>query len=133
MSLVIPTVGKNKIMSLAFNKTAQADLVLHLYANNLTPTIGTVLTDLTEASGGGYSSVTLGGTSWTISSTAPVVASHIQTTFSFANAIGDIYGYFITVGGTDLLWVEKFTNGPYNISSASDKVRFTPSITFGDN
>jgi hypothetical protein len=44
---------------------------------------------------------------------------------------GNIYGYFIatsTDGTGKLLFVEQFTNGPYNIQQNGDEIKITPSI-----
>ena len=95
MTLVVPNSADLQMLRYVFNRST----TLHLYSNNLTPSKTTVLSDITEASGSGYSAISLTGSSWTF-------ATYAQQTFTITGAI-TIYGYYIT--STDgLLYVEKF-------------------------
>ena len=52
--------------SFMLNKTASANLKLHLYTNNHTPAAGDTLSSYTECTDSGYAAVTLTGSNWTI-------------------------------------------------------------------
>ena len=103
MTLVVPNSADLQMLRYVFNRST----TLHLYSNNLTPSKTTVLSDITEASGSGYSAISLTGSSWTFATNTGInQASYAQQTFTITGAI-TIYGYYIT--STDgLLYVEKF-------------------------
>lgn len=128
MALVVPDEGENRLLELAVNKTAQADLVLHLFSNALNPPgEANVLADFTEVTGGGYGSKTLTGATWTV---AASLASYPEQVFTFTSVPGvaTVYGYYIT-HGTKVVWAENLPGAPFTILTAGDEVRVTPQFT----
>src|SRR5687768_10807464 len=130
MALVFPDVGENLALEMITNKTAAQNLVLRLYTNNVTPGESDTAGTYTEASGGGYSAITLTGSSWGAASAGSI--AYAQQTFTFSSVPGTatMYGYFVTqaTSGT-LLYAERFTGAPFTIANAGDQVKITPTIT----
>lgn len=127
MALLVPDEGENRLLELAVNKTAQADLVLHLFSNNVTIAEASVLADFTEVTGGGYASKSLTGATWAV---AASLASYVEQVFTFTSVPGvaTVYGYYIT-HGTKVLWAENLPGAPFTILTAGDEVRVTPQFT----
>lgn len=105
-------------------------LVIHLYSNNIIPTETDVVANYTEVVGGGYSSIGLTAGSWITIPGTPTSAEHTEVTFTFNAAVGNVYGYYVTrVTGLELMWAERFSNGPFNIQTSGDEIRVTPRLT----
>jgi len=127
MSLLVPNVGEVKMLEKALNKVAADDVKIHLYSSDTTPgeddTVAsyTLITDPVA--------ITLTGASWTIATlTGTTTAEYAQQTFTFAGA-ATVYGYAVTDNGeTNLLWAERFTDGPYTIPSGGGSIKITPKI-----
>jgi hypothetical protein len=134
MALVMPNQGEAIALEALVNKTAPETLELRLFTNNYTPINSTDETDVTEASGSGYSAKTLTGGSWTVTPGSPSSAAYAQQTFTFSGALGNVYGYYITQATSDkLVWAERFSNGPYNVQNVGDEIKVTPTITLQSN
>lgn len=135
LTLQVPDEGEQRMLELVVNKTAQANLTLHLYSNNVTPGDTNVLADFTECTGGGYASVTLTGASWTVTAGTgtPASASYAEQTFTWTSVPGvtTVYGYFVK-NGTKVLWAERLPAAPFTIAAAGDNVKITPVITLKD-
>jgi hypothetical protein len=130
MSLVVPNVGEVTALSYLVGKTTTTEnLVLGLYTNNVTPGESDTAGTYTEASGFGYSAITLTGASWTITPGAPTTASYPQQTFTFTGAAGNMYGYYLRrASSLDLVYAERFSDGPYNVVNNGDTVKVTATI-----
>lgn len=135
MTLRIPNLGEDRILGMALGKyTQEASLTLKLFSNNITPGETDTAGTFTEPTGTyGYSAKTLSNASWTITQGTPTLAAYAQQEWTFTGAQGNVYGYFI-VGTTsgNLLWAERFSDGPYNVTANGDKIRVTPRITLQD-
>jgi len=131
MSLTVVDQAEAIILKLITNKlTTTEDLVLRLFTNNLTVAETNTESSVTEASGNGYSAITLTGASWTVSGTAPTQIAYAQQTFTFTGALGNVYGYYLTQASSGkMIVVEKFSDGPYNIQNNGDTIKITPQIT----
>lgn len=131
MSLVLVNGGESIMLQYLTNKIASSqDLVLRLYTNDKTPAETDVVGDYTEATGSGYSAITLTGASWTVSGTAPTSIGYAQQTFTFTGALGNVYGYYVTrASGGELLWAERFAGAPFNIANNGDQIKITPAFT----
>lgn len=132
MALLVPNTGEVIALQYLVNKAAPENLVLHLYKNNITPAEADVAGTYTEATFTGYTAITLTGASWTVTGGAPSSASYAQQTFSSSagSQNQDIYGYYLTrLGSADLVYAERFSDGPYNIANNGDAIRVTPTIT----
>jgi len=130
MTLLVPNAAEVIIMENFLNKSAPQDLVLKLYGSDTTPSETDTNASYTEISGGGYAAITLTPANWVVTPGSPTAAVYPEQTFSFSSAVGNIYGYYVVqaVSG-DLLWAERFTNGPFNIQNNGDEIRVTLSIT----
>jgi len=130
MTLLVPNAAEVIIMENFLNKTAPQDLVIKLYSSDTTPAETDTVATYTETSGGGYSDETLVAANWTVTPGAPTSASYPEVVFAFTGAAGNIYGYYIVqaVSG-DLVWAERFTNGPFNVQNNGDEIKVTPNIT----
>jgi hypothetical protein len=133
MALVVTTAGQLDLAKYYVNLSAPQDLVLHLYTNNYMPGQSSALGSFVEASGGGYDSIILSGSDWTISSGEQVEAVCKQQVFTCdGSAQGQsCYGYFVTrsASGT-IAHAERFPNGPYSFANDGDQIKITPKIEF---
>ena len=72
---------------------------LHLFCNNYTPVRGMTPSSFTEASGGGYSAITLAAANWTEETgNTPRDIKQASQTFTFTGALTTnttIYGYYV--------------------------------------
>lgn len=127
MSVVITNTGKQTALEYFVGKnTTPESLILKLYSNNYVPTVDDDVSSYTEASGGNYLSRSLVPSNWTIDAG---VASYPQQTWIFTGSAGSIYGYYVVTASNDLMFAEKFPNGPYTISTSGDIIRVTLSLT----
>jgi|GEM_PF-6256373 len=81
-----------------------------------------------EQTGANYSRLSLAQASWTITDD---LAEYPQQTFEAGAAWGKVYGYFIAASADDsgpLLWVETFSDGPYDIQNQGDLIKITPKV-----
>jgi hypothetical protein len=133
MALVVPNGGEVIALSYLVNKVATPEnLVLCLYKSNTTPGETDVLGTYTEADFTGYSRITLTGASWTVTGGAPSSASYAEQTFTSTagSQNQDVYGYYLKRLGTgDLVYAERFSDGPYHIANNGDAIKVTPAIT----
>lgn len=130
MSLLFPQQGEVHALGCLVNKTAPSDLTLRLYTNNHTPAATDTESAFTEASGNGYSAISLTGASWSTTAANPSHADYAQQTFTFTGALGNVYGYYLTRNSDGhLIWAEKFSDGPYNIQNNGDTIKVTPVVT----
>jgi len=129
MALLLPNQGEGIALEALINKTAPQNLVLRLYKSNTTPGETDTEATYTEADFTGYSALTLTGGSWT---TGTGTVSYAQQTFtsSAGSQNQDVYGYYLTqVTSGKLVWVERFSDGPYNIVNNGDEIKVTPTIS----
>jgi hypothetical protein len=132
MPLVLVNNGEVVALSLLVNKvTTTRDLVLRLFATNVTPAETDTAGTYTEATGGGYANKTLTGASWTVTGGAPSTASYAQQDYTFTGPLttnGTVYGYYMTrVTDLDLILAETFTS--FTPTNNGDKILLTPQIT----
>lgn len=131
MALLVPNNGEGDALQYFVNRATPENLVLRLYTNNVTPGETDVAATYTEASGFGYSAVTLTGASWGAPSEgAPSSIAFAQQTFTFTGALGNVYGYYLTRATSGrIAYAERFSDGPYNIVNNGDQIKITPTIT----
>ena len=97
MALVCPDLyGEILLLQYIVGLVEAGNPVLHLYANDVTPSDSTVVGDLIEATSSGYAAITLVSSNWTTTQTAGVTtAVYSERTFSFGtDAV--CYGYYVT-------------------------------------
>ena len=130
MALLVPNQSEEIMLEAFLNKTAPQDLVLRLYSSNTTPAESDTEATYTEVTGGGYSGSNLTAASWTVTQGNPTTAAYPEVTFTFTGSVGNVYGYYVTqVTSGFLMWAERFTSGPFNISNNGDQIKITPQIT----
>ena len=130
MSLLVGDASEGIMLNYILNRDTPEDLVIKLYGNNYTPIEGDLVGNYTEISGGGYSSVTFTPANWAIVSGDPTVATYPRITWTFTGPAGNVYGYYIVrATGGELMWAERFSNGPYNMQNPGDEIGFDPQIT----
>jgi len=129
VALLVPNVGEDRCLKAILNHTPPQDLVIKLYTSNTTPAEGDIASTYAEASGFGYVSKTLAGSSWTVTPGDPTAATFAQQTWTFTGALGQVFGYHVvqTTSGI-LMWAERFTDGPYAINNNGDQILITPRI-----
>lgn len=137
MSLLVPNTAEVILLGIMLNKITTdgsspvigGNRILRLFKNDVTPTVSTVLGDLTESTETGYAAVTLLGGSWTITTTSLITtAAYAKQTFTF-DVAATVYGYYITATtGGELLAVERFSDGPKTLPSDGGNVGVTPRI-----
>ena len=130
MPLIVPNSAEVFILRYVTNSAVPEDLDIRLYVNDLNPDESVVVGNFIEANGGDYAKIELNSTLWIVTPGEPTVAEHPQVSWTFTGAVGSVYGYYITRRTTgDLVWAERFTNGPYNVANANDQIRVTPRLT----
>lgn len=131
MTILVPNTGEVIALSYLVNKSVPENLVYRLFATNITPAETDTAGTYTEAAGGGYSAITLTGSSWTVTGGAPSTASYAQQTYTFTGVLTTnttIYGYYVTRATTgDLVLAETFTS--FTPATNGDNIKLTPQIT----
>lgn len=132
MALVFGNAAEGISLAYMVNKAVPEDLVLRLYRNDVTPGETDTLATYQEATFSGYSAITLTGSSWVIVEGGPSQATYDRQSFtSDADQSAQlIYGYYFTRAVTgDYVTAERFSDGPYTIANAGDRIRVTSALT----
>lgn len=108
-------------------KNSDRPMTLRLYVNNRTPEDGDGLNNYLEADGAGYGSKDLEPGQWTIEARGIARAIYPELAFTFTEELGRVYGYFIT-RGDDLMWAERFPNGPFEVKRWGDEITLAVSV-----
>jgi len=102
-----------------------------LYKNNVTPTVGSVLSDFTPADFGGYAGLTsmTGAAVADDGTTATMTWDPVVFTCD-GSAAGDVYGYYVrNVTQNYLAWAELDPAGPVNLSVNGQTYTVVPKLT----
>ena len=133
MALVVPNASEVIMLNYILNIDAPENISIRLYANNVIPDENSTIATFVEVANGlGYTNggISLTPGSWSVISGNPSQAEHTEVTWTFTGAAGNIYGYYITRDtGGELMWAERFTNGPFNITTNGDEIKITPRLT----
>ena len=126
-------VGKILLLRYMLNNTTPGNVQLHLYKNDLTPSSSDTLDMYVESTADGYSAVALDRASWTFAtSSGTSTAVYARQTFSYSTS-ETVYGYYLTNenfgGGQELIWAERFSDGPYVITGLGGTVDIDPEIS----
>ena len=123
--------GENNVLNTYLKGVARGDLYLALYTDASEPAEAITLATITELPEGvnGYDRIALDDGDWTVVND---VATNVQKTFTAAGGDwGNVYGYFIcnVITGVvgKVLFVESFSDGPYNVLNGLS-VLVTPAI-----
>lgn len=133
MALLVPDVGEVKLLDAALGRVAAENLLLKLYATNVTPAEGDTAGSYTEAAGGGYAAKTLTAGSWgaAATSTGTTSSAYAQQTFTFTGALTTnpaIYGYYVVGATSGVLYWAELLAAPFTPASNGDQVLVTPRI-----
>lgn len=129
---MIADLGELEILAYAVNAAQPGDLVLRLFANDWVPTADDDASRYAEVRGGGYAAVPLRGQDWQLDA-ALRAAVHPEVTFAFSAALGAVYGYYVTRAGSgEPRWAERFTDGPYRVARAGDRLTVVPGLALKD-
>lgn len=131
MALVVPDVmGEILLLQYIIGLVNADNPVLHLYANDVTPSDSTVIGDLTQVAGStGYTPITLLSQNWTTTQTGGVTtAVYSEQTFAFTTD-ATAYGYYVTNGSNQLLWLERFSGAPFDIPDGGGTISITTKLT----
>lgn len=131
MALVCPDVwGEILLLQYIVGMVNADNPVLHLYANDITPSDTTVKSDLTEVAGStGYTPITLLSANWTTVQTGGVTtAVYSEQTFTFTTD-ATAYGYFVTNQSNQLLWLERFSGAPFDIPDGGGTISVTTKLS----
>lgn len=134
MALLVSNTAEGRMIRMIVNATTaqNENLSMRLFKSNTTPTSTMTLADYTEATFTGYSAVTATSGSWTINEGAPTSATQASaTTFTCTAATSEaIYGYYLSqITSSQLMWSERFSDGPYTLTNNGDKIILTPQLT----
>lgn len=131
MALVVPD-QKGEILLLQYivGMVNADNPVLHLYANDITPSDSSVIADLTEVSTStGYRAITLLSQNWTTTQSGGVTtAVYSERTFAFTTD-ATAYGYYVTNESNELLWLERFSGAPFDIPDGGGTISITSKLT----
>lgn len=130
MALVCPDVwGEILLLQYIVGMVNADNPVLHLYANDVTPSDSTVKADLTEVAAAGYAPITLLSSNWTTTQAGGITtAVYSEETFTFTTD-ATAYGYYITDQSDRLLWLERFSGAPFDIPDGGGTISVTTKLT----
>jgi hypothetical protein len=127
--LVVPDEGEIRMLKYIVNNATPADLTLRLFTTNIPPDENTTIGMIAEAAAAGYSPVTLSGANWTFATVNNVTtASYPAQTFNISGSLS-AYGYYITLGTSALMWIERFPNAPFVLPVSGGTITVTPRIS----
>lgn len=126
MPLIIPTISDELFLDFIFGKkTPSSTQTLKLFKNDYVPTKNSTLNDLVEADFGGYNGITLYDYNWTVDTLSGITSANYPDQTFMIEEISVIYGYYVTAeidSDEYLFWVERFSDGPYELPPAGGSV-----------
>lgn len=133
--IVIPNASAATLLQIVLNKDAAEELDIKVYKNDVTPTYATALADFTEADFTGYAAVQLDSANYTVTVGAgdgdPATGAYAAVAFTSTadQTSQDCYGYYVVRRTTgDLLFCERFSDGPYSITNNGDGFNISQNI-----
>lgn len=137
MALVVPNASEVLMLEYILKQEAPQALTVRLYTDDITPDETTTEANLTEVVGNGYAPILLTGANWTINPGNPSegvydavgLGGSEPVVFTFTGAAGNIYGYYVTRSDGSLMWAERFTGAPFNVTVPGSEIRITLRFT----
>lgn len=135
--IVVPNTGDILMLKYILNALAQdgnsppsgGERALKLFTNNVNPSKSLELDDLIESTAAGYAAITLTGVSWTFGTSSGGTNSAVyeEQVFNFTTGV-TAYGYYVTTteATPQILFAERFTDGPYPLISSGGQISVTP-------
>ena len=132
--MVCPDAGKTLFLAILFGIGSRnaGNCTLHAYANDYTPDDDSITSSFTEASFGGYSSISITPSNWG----SPLIVSHVAesdwtgppTWSCTSGSPQDIYGWYLTDDLTGTTMLAQRFDAPRNMipgwSESIDPFRF---------
>jgi hypothetical protein len=133
-TLTVPNGGEVLMLNAATGKTNATAWTLRLYCV-ISPALGnaTVVGDLTEASGGGYSAIALTAANWVTTGGSPTSTAYPEQTFTFTGPLTTnltVLGYYITNAAGALVYAEAL-GASFVPTNNGDTIKITPVLTLG--
>lgn len=129
MSQAVPSSSRGRMLALIVNAAQPENLVLKLFTNDIVPRDDDDNLSYAEASGFGYSPITLDGQEWKGEKGPPVSIQYAKQVFSFTGPLGKLYGYYLVQEkSAKLMWAERFADGPYHVVYAGSKIEVKPRL-----
>ena len=131
MALLFVNQGEDIALNIVTKKSTQEELDLILYTAPTTSP-GETLTEsgVTEATFTGYTTESLTASNWVLDPGVDISYPKVTFTSSAGSQNQDVYGYAVIQRTSGkLMYVEEFTDGPYNIANDGDKIEVTLVIT----
>jgi hypothetical protein len=129
MSFLVPNAAEIRMLKFITGNDSPGTHVLRLYVNDHTPTDDDTVSDYTEASGLGYSSINLSTGGWNYATDVEGVSTATYgsvLTFSFSGGPVILYGYYVTDGSGFLLWAQRFSVASITIPAGGGDLDITP-------
>jgi hypothetical protein len=134
MTLVVPNSGEVILLDAAIGKIPATVWTLRLYTViEFALSSGTIVSYLTEASGGGYAAIPLTAANWTTLPGSPTSTSYPKQTFTFTGPLTtnqNVLGYYITQADGSLIYVEPLA-ATFTPATSGDTLDITPILTLG--
>lgn len=130
MPLVVPDGGERKMLEYIVNKSAPTDLTLRIYVNDVDLlSEGFSSTSFTEASATGYVGAALPGANWIVATTSGISTATYATTVTFNFSTSqDLYGYYVTNAGGQVMWAEEFPSAPFRLPAGGGQIVVRPQV-----
>lgn len=132
MALVICTAGQIKLLTLMLKTALDVDesFTLHLYQNDVAPSISSNAGTFTECDFTGYNSLTLTRSGWATPTTVSTAAqsSYAGPSWTCTGGSNTIYGAYVLDGSNNLVWAERFPIA--KVVSSGDVLDYTPVFAF---
>lgn len=123
-----PNVGEVLLLRYMLNNLSSDNARLHLFTNNITPGENDVLTDYTEATAPGYSSISLSGPTWTFTTlSGTTTATYPVQTFTMSTST-TIRGFYLTNNASTSLIMGESFDSAINLPSGGGQIQIDPSI-----
>lgn len=101
-------------------------VIVHLYVNDYSPDPTTSLADLEEMpEKGGYHPVGIPSSAWAMADALPIARYDAGVRFAFTEAVGMVYGYFLTTRNGEYIGAERADRFPLDIH-AFDGIEIIP-------
>ena len=124
MAFTIPRSAQALMLGMILNKVPRDDLIVRLYTNDKKPSYDDTRESYDEVSSMVYDPIHLDASRWLITEEPKTEATYAEQSFTFSGEAGKVYGYYVTLDDSgDLLWAERFDDGPYNILNEGDQIR----------
>jgi len=130
MPLKVPDLSERRLLDLLVGAWS---CTVRLYKNDYTPTDTDTVANYVEADFNGYSAQAAVG--WSAATgdglgRAFTQATQLVYTKAAGGTTNQIYGYYVTDAGGNLLWAERDPNAPIPMVNTGDQYKVTPRFTF---